>query len=114
MTGDIHGQGDGEADSFAYLLQIVVDVMKSRVVLLADVSFLGDDGEKAVTTLLVIAVNDCLHFLAPLHGYPLPRLAALISEDTVLDVVRFEFGDVYERHTTGVEAEHKDVAGKGS
>ena len=40
MTGDIHGQGDGEADGFTYLLQVVVDVVKSRVVLLANVGFI--------------------------------------------------------------------------
>ena len=114
MPGDIHGQVNGETDGFANLLQVVVDVVKSRVVLLADVGFLRDDGEESVATLLVIAVNDCLHLLAPLHGYPLPCLAALIGEDTVLDIIRFEFGNVYERHATGVEAEHEDVSGKGS
>ena len=114
VTGDIHGQGDGEADGFANPFQVVVDVMKSRVVLLADVGFLRDDGEEAVTTLLMIAVNDCLHFLAPLHGYPLPCLAALIREDSVPDVISFEFGNIYERHAAGVEAEHEDVSGKGS
>ena len=114
VTGDIHGQGDGETDGFAYLFQVVVNVMKSRVVLLADVGFLRDDGEEAVAVLLMIAVNDCLHFLTPLHGYPLPRLAALIGEDSVLDIARFEFGNVYERHAASVEAEHEDVSGKGS
>ena len=114
VTGNVHGQGDGESDGFANLLQVVVDVVKSRVVVLADVGFLRDDEEKAVAVLLVIAINDRLHFLAPLHGYPLPRLAALIGEDAVLDIICFEFGNVYERHATGVEAEHKDVSGKGS
>ena len=114
MTDDIHGQGDGETDGFTYLLQVVVDVMKHCVVLLADVGFLRDDGEESFTVLLMIVVNDGLHFLAPFHGYPLPRFAALISEDSVLDVVRFEFGYVYERHATSVEAEHKDISGKGS
>ena len=114
MTGDIHGQGDGETDGFAYLLQVVVDVMKGCVVLLADVGFLRDDGEESDATLLVIAVNDGLHLLTPLHGYPLPRLAALIGEDSVLDIARFEFGNVYERHAASVEAEHEDVSGKGS
>ena len=46
VTGDIHGQGDGETDGFAYLFQVVVNVMKSRVVLLTDVGFLRDDGEE--------------------------------------------------------------------
>ena len=112
MSGDIHGQGDGEADGFANLLQIVVDVMKGCVVLLADVGFLRDDGKEAVTTLLMIALNHGLHFLAPLHGYPLPCLAALIREDSVPDVISFEFGNIYERHAAGVEAEHKYVSGK--
>ena len=114
VTGDIHGQGDGETDGFAYLFQVVVNVMKSRVVLLADVGFLCDDGEEAVAFLLVIAVNNRLHLLAPLHGYPLPCLATLIGEDSIPDVISFEFSNVYERHATGVEAEHEDVAGKGS
>ena len=46
VTGDIHGQGEGETDGFANLLQVEVDVMKGRVVLLADVGFLRDDGEE--------------------------------------------------------------------
>ena len=114
MTGDVHGQGDGKADGFANLLQIVVEVMQCRVVLLADVGFLCDDGEEAVAFLLVIAVNDGLHFLTPLHGYSLPRLAALIGEGAIPDVISFKFSNVYERHAMGVEAEHKDVSGKGS
>ena len=114
VPGDVHGQGNGETDGFAYLFQVVVDVMQCRVVLLADVGFLRDDGEKSFTVLLMIAVNYRLHLLTPLHGYPLSCLAALISEDSVLDIVRFEFGNVYERHATSVEAEHKDISGKGS
>ena len=114
VPGDVHGQGNGETDGFAYLFQVVVDVMKRSVVLLADVSFLRDDVEKTVAVLFVIAVNYRLHFLTPLHGYSLPRLAALIGEGAIPDVISFEFSNVYERHAASVEAEHEDVSGKGS
>ena len=62
----------------------------------------------------MIAVDYYLHLVSPLHRYSLAGLAALISEDSVLEIVRLQFGNVYERHAASIETEHEYISGEGS
>ena len=64
------------------------------------------------TSARIVLVDDLLHRSFPFDEKQLARLLPAIREDAILQVLLFQIGHIYERHSACVERKHEDVPGE--
>ena len=86
--------------------------MKGIVVLPSLITSLFDDREKEICLVFRVFGYDFSHALLPFDAQFLSCLPSAIGQDAILKVSLFEVRHIYERHASGIEAEHEHISGK--
>ena len=114
VAGAVRGQRYGHAELLPDFLQMPVYLLHLAFVLDTFRAVLpcNEGQEVACGIFRGVPVYDGLHLLFPSNGEGLSRFPAVVGQRAVRHVRLFQVGHVHERHPTGEETEHEDVAGE--
>lgn len=110
----VEGQRFFEVKLLGYLLQAAVDVLCRLTILpLFGTIQTANQGQEIGCTGLSVTVYNLLHLGHEANAHPLASLAAHIDEESPLDIVRAQIGQINGGYTAQVVREEKHVARKG-
>ncbi len=115
VAGNVGGEGYGQAEHLSECLQVTVHVVEHCLVLPSPVALHAPyDGQEVwrACGAAGILTHYILHGPLPLDTEQLPRLPPAVGKYTVLQVAFPEIRHIDERHASGVEREHEQVAGE--